>query len=342
VYHAIEVDADVRITYQTVVRAKRSQGSLHLLLDARTSVQKRALLEVMDQVRQGADHAARKKREALARKLSRRRANVLRWPRGLRRAGFALVRAEARLGTGLINAQRNLLRSAVEVPDALFSSALRVESQLGTHLGRRSLWEGIKDPSGLDAEQRSVVLVLTAALVLFGVLLLNSIFALAFPEYATTWRTLLIFAAHQFAGVFGFPLPVELDLITSAAQGLGAGLLAYAGLFAGKLLGVWVLYLLGDTLHGKLEHHTKGKPRAERMVDWLRSNAAKYGFLILLVDNAVPLMPDQVLLVFAVTGMRFRSWMWGIGLGTALKFTIILAGVFIVGPERIIHIFLPI
>lgn len=346
VYHAIEVDADIRITYQTIVSTKRqpptrgqAEGELHLTVDDRTSVQKRALLEMMDAARSRADQRARRSREALAVRLARGRRAVLAWPRSFAKLGFALLHLEATVGTGLLKTRRRVLRGLVEVPDALASGALRVESHLSTRLGRQGLWAGIKDPASLSTEQRSVTLFLTAVLLGLSVLLLNSFFALALPEFATAYRLVLIDATAQFISVFGFPLPVEVPLIQQTVEGMG--LLAFVGFMFGKMLGVWVLYLLGDSLHAKLEHHTKNSPRMQRGVTWLRANANRYGFPILFIDNAVPLMPDQVLLVFAVSGIKFRTWMWSIGLATALKFAVVIAGVYLIGPERIHHIFNP-
>jgi uncharacterized membrane protein YdjX (TVP38/TMEM64 family) len=342
VYHAIEVDADVRITYQTLVgvRSSRSRPAdepqHRIVADARVTVQKRALLEMMDAARARADQAARKSREAQARRLARRRGAVLRWPHWATPLGFGVIRAQARFGLGIIHAKRRARRGLVEVPDVLFSSALRVQYHVGDRLARQGLVAGLKDPTTLTTEQRSVLLFLTAFFAAASVLLLNSFFALATPEFAGTYRHMLTDAALQFVGLFGAPVLVEPLLVLST---LAVGpYLAFSAFFVGKMLGAWVLYLLGHSLHHHLEKKTSGK-RGRRMVDWLTRNANKYGFLILVLDNALPLAPDQLMLVFAVSGIRFRKWMLGIGVGTCVKFVALIVGVLVIGPERVEHFF---
>lgn len=347
VYHALEVDADLRITYQTAVSVRvpadaADSGQAQLIVDARTSVQKRALLELMDRVRRGADQAARRRRETLARRLARHRWEVLRWPHWATPLGFTVVRAEARVGGALLTTRRRVTRSLVEVPDAFISRALRVDAHLSTHIGRASLWDGIKHPQGLSAEQRSVVLFLTLATLGLGILVANSVFALGASGYADTWRDALQLFLLQIASLFGVPLPIEVPFMAALLfnDRLSAGgiALALGSVMAGKMVGAWILYLLGDGLLDHVRKHTKSA-RAKRMVDWLTRNADKHGFGILVADNAIPFMPDQLMLVLAVAGMRFRAWMWGIGIGTLIKFTGIIAAVYFIGPDRVTGFF---
>jgi membrane protein DedA with SNARE-associated domain len=345
VYHALEVDADLRISYQTIVSVRAShhgQGPRDLLVDARTSVQKRALLEVMDRARSNADKAAHRRRERLGRRLSRRRQAVLHWPHWAMPLGFGWVRVQAKLATAGINLSRNLTYAAVEIPDGLASRLLRVDAHLSSRMGRASLWDGIKNPQGLTAEQRSVVLFLTLASIAVGILVINSVFALGASRYADTWRDMLQLFLLQIAGLFGLPLPIEVPfmaaLLSNNEVSFASVALALGAVMAGKMVGAWILYLLGDGLLDHVRKHTKSE-RAKRMVGWLTGNADKHGFTILLADNAIPFMPDQLMLVLAVAGMRFRSWMWGIGIGTFLKFGGIVAAVYLIGPERVTHFF---
>ncbi|MCA1813731.1 MAG: VTT domain-containing protein [Halobacteriales archaeon] len=338
VYHAIEVDADVRITYQSVVTAKKSDdGTLKLLLDARTSVQKRALLEMMDQVRSSADSQARRSREGMARRMARRRAHVLHYPRTTRRIGFGLVKAEAKLGTGIINTRRKVLRGLVEIPDAIFSNVLRLDSHLSTRLGRRSLWEGIKSPDQLNADQRSVVLLMTVVLLGAAVLLLNSVIALALPGFSGEYRAALLNVGIQlFALNPVFSPPIELIVVNSTIENGAA--LTFTALLLGKVIGAWLLFLLGDTLRGIVEHHLGKTEKGKKRIAWLTKNTAKYGFVILFLDCLIPGMPDQILFVLAFTGVRFRSWMGGIAIGSAVKYLGIILAIYFIGPETVRHL----
>lgn len=346
VYHAIEVDESVRITYQTFVsvraeRRRKADDEPHhtLVVDSRTSVQRRALLEVMDGVRTSADQTARRRREATARRLARQRGSVILWNRILRPVGFALIRVEARISYGFINGRRDLQRALVEIPDAIVSSSLRVYSHLSTRTGRQGLFAGIRDPSTLNTEQRSVTLFLTTMLLAFLVLFLNSFFALAWPGASPVYRQLLFDAGLQFIGLFGLPIPIEAFFIPAVVD--RGAVLAVTGFFVGKVLGSWVMYLLGDSLRAHLKASGKGKEnsRVQRSLAWLERNASKYGFTVLVLDNAIPFAPDQVLLVFAVSGIKFRTWMWGIALGTLIKFAAIIYVIHVLGPETVEHFF---
>lgn len=339
VYHSIDVDQDVRITYQTSVsvRAPRRRGNVsdvahRVEVDDRVSVQKRALLDAMDQARAKADHAARRSREALARKLARQRGRVVRWPRWAAPLGLALIRARARAGHGRINTVRKVRRGFVEVPDVVLSSALRVHYNLSTPLGRQALRKGLRDPESMNQDQRSAMLVLTGAAVAVAVLLANSVVALGTPEHSAIYRHVLTNAALQFVGLLGAPIIIEPLFIFSLL--VFGSAVAFGSFFGGKMLGAWVLYLLGDSLHDHLKKSMKGE-RGQRLMAWMNRNANKWGFVILVLDNAMPLAPDQLMLALAVTGIRFRTWMIGIAVGTAIKFGALILGAHYMGHEAV-------
>lgn len=341
VYHAIEVDVDVRITYQTLVSVRNPHAAAdgkepRVVADSRVNVQKRALLEMMDRARANADHRAHTSREALARRLARKRARVMRWPRWATPLGFGLLHTRARLGASVIHARRRLNRGLVEIPDSVFSSALRVQYHVGDRLARQALVQGLKDPTHMTQEQRSVALFLTTFAVVGAVVLLNSFFALAWPEGAAVYRRMLTEATVQFLGLFGAPFPIEPMLVVDTIA-IGP-YLAFTGFFVGKMLAAWVLFLLGDSLHHHIKKKMKG-PRGQRVVEWLNRNCNRYGLPILILDNAPPLAPDQLMFVIAASGISFRTWMVGIAAGTVIKYVAVIAGVYIIGPERITHFF---
>jgi membrane protein YqaA with SNARE-associated domain len=275
-------------------------------------------------------------RAKLARRLAKRRARVVRWPGPLAKAGFAVVRAQARVGHGFINAKRRWRRGLVEVPDHLISTALRVHFNLSTPLGRQILLRGLKNPGSMTQDQRSAVVVLTLLATAVLVLVLNSIVALAIPEASRVYRQMLFDAGIQLVGLFGAPIPIEPFFVLTLLS-YGAAV-AFSGFFAGKMLGAWVLILLGDSLHDHLKKTMKGQ-RSKRMLAWLTTNANKYGFGILVLDNCIPFAPDQLMLVFAVAGMRTRDWLLGIALGTAIKFGAMILAVDYYGPELMLYFF---
>jgi membrane protein YqaA with SNARE-associated domain len=216
------------------------------------------------------------------------------------------------------------------VPDQAAAQVLRSEALLATRLGRRGFVEALKHPEQLTAEQKGVLLFLSLAGLAVLVLLLNSIIALALPELAPGYRALLGDALLQLGTLLGLPVAVEpAILVSTAAVGAVPTFLAF---FVAKMYGAWLMYLVGDALHGAVAR--RGGRWTQRLVDWLRRNADRYGLLVLVLDNALPLAPDQVMYVLAVSGMSFRRWMLGIAAGSAVRFGILIGGALLVGPER--------
>ena len=333
VYHGTEVDEDLRIVHHTLVWLENGQDLVHA--EARTHVQRRALLETMERVRSSADARRQRWERRTQRRLARRRVALARWPRPLALPADALLYAMARMSQAVNRSVHGGTRALVQVPDALVSGALRAEAHLLHPGGRRTLWQSLRDPDQLTAEEKGVVVFLSLVLLALGVLVLNSVMALVFPEHAPAYRALLTNAVVQFVSVFGVPIVMEpLLVLATLSQG---PVLAFTGFFVGKMLGVWVLYFLGDSAHDAFLR--RASPRSQRWMAWLQRNADKYGFPILFLDNALPLMPDQVLWVFAVSGMRFRTWMLAVALGTVVKFTAFIGGVYLLGPERIEQLF---
>lgn len=334
VYHQTETGGDVRVSHTTLVQVDREGGVETVRVDSLATVQRRAFLELMDRERAFSERLASRWRERLGRRLAAQRAAArrLRSPR-LSRVVSRIIRVEARAGNAVIGLVRRVLRGIVTAPDALVSSVIRARTHVGGREGRRSLRAGLTDPASLSAEQKGVLLFLTMSLALLVVLLGGSVFSLILPWWAGEYQRVVGDATAAFLGAVALPLPTEPFIIaTTLAEGPALGFL---GAFAGKMLGVYVLYLFGDALHDKVESATAGKPRMQRVVAWIRVNADRHGFLLLVLVNAVPLFPDLFLYAFALSGMGFRRYMAGIALGTAIKFGGIIAGVLLVGPERV-------
>jgi len=113
--------------------------------------------------------------------------------------------------------------------------------------------------------------------------------------------------------------------------------LAFAGFFLGKAMAVWILYLLGESLHDWFLRRAKGRTRG--VMDWLHRHADRHGVLALVAINAVPFAPEQLVLVLAVSGMRFRSWMAGNLIGSAIKIGGVVLLTLAIGPERVGDLF---
>ena len=334
-YHGTEIEGECRIYCTSLVEVTRPgpQGE-RIAVESRVTVQRRAFLELMDRERAFSDRLAARWREGLVRRLVAQRAAANRAGRPwLVRAAVRVIRVEARVGLGFIAGLRRLMRGAVQLPDALVSRLVQTHAQVGGRTARRSFLSGLRDPGSLSPEQKGVLLFLTLALAVSAVFLVGTFFALALPQWAGLYQRFVGDATAAFLSAVALPLPTEAFVIAST---LAMGpTLAFAGSFAGKMLGVLVLYLLGDSLFDKVAAATAGKPRMARMVAWLKGNADRHGFLLLVLINGVPFVPDVLLYAFALSGMDFRRYMAGIAVGTALKFGLLIAGVLLLGPERI-------
>jgi membrane protein DedA with SNARE-associated domain len=338
-YHGTELDAHLRLAHTTLVWVQRpgpgDEDGEVIHAEARLSVQQRSLHDTMVAVRRSAaERRARWDRRIEAR-LRRARQGMRDWPGPATILGDLLLKGGGAVARVLNRGAQRATCAAVEVPDRLVSATLRTEAMLLGPGGWRGVLRAVRHPEDLSPEEKGVVVFLTMATLLASVLLLNSIFVLAFPDQGHVYRSLLANAAVQFVNIFGVPLLIEpLLILATLTQG---PVLAFTGFFLGKMLAVWVLYFVGDAAHDAFLR--KASPRWKRLSAWLRRNANKYGFPILFLDNALPLMPDQVLWVFAVSGMRFKTWLLAVALGTILRFAVIIGGVYVVGPERIEQFF---
>lgn len=338
-YHGLEVDADTRIMYSTRVALDpgndlldESDNVIHI--DSRVSVQKRALLELMDRERAFMDRVSARWREAhIARMVRHRRAaNRLRYSWAID-AAVRVVRLEARAGLAFIRSARRTVRGVVQVPDFLITRSLRAYHHLAGPVGRRALVQGLRDPSKLSIEEKSVVLFLSSVLLVALVFILNTLFALLLPSLADAYRGVFADAAISLLSTLALPLAVE-PLIAFGVESRGP-VLAVLGFFLGKMIGVWLLYFLGDSLYDELQKTKAKRPRIGRAIEWVNRNADRYGFSALVLVNAIPLVPDVLLYAFAVAGMRFRPFVAGIAIGTAIKFAAVVVGVYVIGPDRV-------
>jgi uncharacterized membrane protein YdjX (TVP38/TMEM64 family) len=193
--------------------------------------------------------------------------------------------------------------------------------------------QGLRDPNRLTNEEKGVMLFLAAIGLTTAILLVTFALALFWREALPLYKEVLYNAGANVITAMGVPIPAEVLLILSVAS-LG-GFVAFTSSFAGRMVGVWLVYLLGDSLNHEIHKKTKNSPRMKRAVDWMNNNAEKRGFWILILINALPLIPDVLLYVFAVSGMKFRKYMGGIAVGTIIKFGATVAAVYWIGPDRV-------
>lgn len=341
-FHTTAEDDDVRISFTTIIHVSPGLDPVSTLddtihIDERVYVQRRALHEIIDKQRAFTDRLAIRQRERMRERTQRRRDLAARSPRPLRAPIRAYSRVEQKCTDVYIRSLRGTLRACVNVPDKVLGSIEGAGTRLGSKTGRRHMWAAMRDPSRATAHEKSVLLLLAAGILVVSILALNSLFALVLTGEAPIYTRLLADFSASLLGVLALPIPAE-PLLVAEAIAVGS-ILAFTGLFLGKIVGSWMLYLIGDSLNAALEKAGKKRKRIGAMLDWLKRNANRRGFLLLTVINAVPLMPDVLVYPFAVSGMRIRGFMGGIALGTVIKFVAILVALQYVGQDRVIAFF---
>lgn len=326
VYHGLEVDGEVRVAFATRLDVFPSNDPAApaedaVVVDERVSVHKRWILRSLEETRQRFRSAHTRWRRVAQRHAPEE-------GRPLRaRIADPFVRAVA-IPAAWIYA---MLLALTELPDRVLTAGLQMHAILRSHLGRRSVWESLWEPRALTVAQRTTTVGVVAVAMGLAVLVLNSIFALGFPEFAGVYRYSLGLALTMTAGVLFLPVVVEPMLIVST---LAVGPIpAITGMMIGKILGAWILYLVGVTLNETVRDWTSGRPKVKETVEWMTETADKYAFRLLTLGNLAPFVSGFFLYVYAVAGVRFRDWIAGVTLGTLARFVIIVALIYLLGPD---------
>lgn len=338
-YHGMEHTLDVRIAYNTVVtvHAGADLDSTHddvVRVEERLAVQRRALHELLDRERRFTERLTLRWRERHATRLAAHR----RAAAAVRLAWFAaflsrVVHVEARLGDSFISATRRLLRGLVVVPDKALTAVTGASLHLETRTGRRGVRYALFNPTLATSHEKGIAFLVALLGLVATVLFASNLFALALPGLATGYQRFMADFTASLLSVLALPIPQEILLVASTlAVGPVLGIL---GLLAGKIVGSWMLYLLGDTVSDALESKTATRPRLRRVTDAFRRNADRHGFWMLSIINAVPFVPDVLVYPFAVSGMRYRGYLGGILFGTLLKYVAIVAAIYVVGPDQV-------
>lgn len=339
-YHGTEESPDVRISYSTIVEVgvaydifSEAAEDAVVHVDERINVQRRLLQELIDRERVFSDRLAARSRSALGRTLVRQRVLANGLPTWAIPAAIRLIKLQARVGYPAINLMRSFLRALVHVPDLVLTRGQSAAMHMRTRLGRRNILSTMRDPSVATPQEKSVLLVVAGFGLAGLILLLNTVFALILVGQAVYYQRFVGDFLASLLSVLALPIPQEPLLIaTTLALGPLAG---FGGVFVGKLVGSWMLYLIGDTLHDAIAKKTDGRPRLSRWIAWMKENADRYGFWMLTAINAIPFVPDLLMYVFAVSGMNYRRYMAGIALGTAIKYGAILAALYLIGPDDV-------
>ncbi|GEM_PF-4360572 len=333
VYHHTDIDEDVRVTFSTIVSIDPGidlESTLDdvINVDVKITVQKRFMQELIDREKAFSDRLAAKLRNKLNTSLQRRREETHgsgTWAR----FKHLTIRVQAKVGMAGVRTLHKVMRGSVAIPDAIVQRSLSTGAALGGRTGRRVMKKGFRDPTRLTNEEKGVMLFLAAIGLTAGILVVTFGLAVIARDLLPTWVSALKNAGANVLTAMGVPIPAEVLLILSVVA--DGAILAFVAAFVGRMVGVWLVYLLGDSLNHEIHKKTKKSPRMKRAVDWMNRNAEKRGFWILVVINALPLIPDVLLYVFAVSGMKFRKYMGGIAVGTLIKFGVTVAMVLYVG-----------
>ena len=327
VYHHTDVGDDVRVTYSTLVSIDPGEDLDSTLddiinVDAKITVQKRFLQEIIDREKAFSDRLANRLRNKLNASLQRRREGA-KGAGAWNRFTHITIKVQAKLGMAGVRTLHKVLRGSVAIPDAIVTRSISTGAALGHRRGRKVMKQGLRDPTRLTNEEKGVMLFLATigivATIALGFIVFGVLDAKAHTGLLAPWITALQNAGFNTLTMLGVPIPAEALLIVSMLT--DGFLLAILAALVGRLIGVWLVYLLGDSLNHEIQKKTKKSPRMKKAVDWLNRNAEKRGFALLVILNALPLIPDLVFYVFAVSGMKFRRYMGGMTLGTIIKFS---------------------
>jgi len=336
-FHGTDDTGDVRVGFTTIIRVdpgldRHSTRDDVVHVEERLYVQRRFLQRMIDREKAFSDRLAMRSRSRLAHALlaQRRYVNTVRvaWIATLL---LWLIRVQAKAGHAAIRGMRTALRGAVALPELVLTHTENLSIHLASKTGRRTIRHALADPRNATPYEKTAVLVVLSFALVGLVLLLNSIFALTPPGWTRAYKTILADFTTSLLSTIALPLPAEPLLIRHTID--FGPVLAITGLFLGKMVGSWMLYLVGDSLNDGIQKKTAKSPRMKRIVEWMQRNADQYGFWILIPLNAIPFVPDLLVYVFAVSGMRFRSFMAGIGVGTMIKLVGIVIAVYAIGPD---------
>lgn len=345
-WHGSDDSGDVRISFTTIVRVdsgvdKESVWDDIIHVEERTNVQRRLLQEMIDRERHFTDRVCLRMRSRLAQSMvdQRRRANDIETP-WVATMVLGWIRFQAKAGTLTIKVFRGFMRALVAVPDAILTQTERASIHLASKSGRRWLKRAIRDPAAATPQEKAGVLVWLIVATTVWVLLAAVLFATFLSAYDDYFKGVFKDFLFAIGNAVGIPLPpaetfyIQSTIDYSAILGLtGAFVLAGLGLLIGKTLGSWMIYLMGDSLYDTL--NKKSGPKIKKALAWLQRSAAKSGFAWVAMLCAVPALPDPLIIPFAVSGMKFRSYMIAVVFGTIVKFAILAGLILWIGPDRV-------
>lgn len=346
-FHGSDDSGDVRLSFGTLVRVDPGMSKDSALddiihVEERLYVQRRLLQEFIDRERNFTDKVALRMRSRLAHSMVKQRRYANRVEQAwMASALIGWIRFQARAGNASIRGFRAFMRGLVALPDAILTQTERASVHLASKSGRRWLKRAIRDPTAATPQEKAGVLVWLAFATTAWVLVIAALFATVLSRWDAFFQAELGDFFLALGNAVGVPLPPSetayVARLIEMAEIFGrlapAILIAAVGVMAGKILGSWMLYLMGDSLFDGL--NKKSGPKLKRALHALQRSATKRGFLYVTIISAIPAAPDPLIIPFAVSGMKFRSYMWAIAFGTILKFAILAGLIVWIGADRV-------
>lgn len=236
----------------------------------------------------------------------------------------------------------------VELPDHAMERAIMAGRYLSHGIGRKELRRGLRQPRALTVEGKSVLLLLLLSTVFASLLWVHLVVTLAAPGIATEWRSqFFLFNYGLISSISPLPLPFEPLLVpyaldaprTFVAAAPILGLILF-NVFLSRALGAYLLFFLGDEANEKMEAMGRKRPWVGKAVKGLERFAQRFGFTAAVVLIAIPITPDNlVMYVLGSAKMSMRRFMWGVLIGTVLRYGIVLGTVWYFGEaaEKLLH-----
>lgn len=300
----------------------------HLEVEELVSVRPRLMLRVLRR------HNAKERKsrvEALHRINKRATERILRAAEvgGVRgRMHRAIGRFERKHGHKVLTFPAALARWLVELPDHFYERVTVAARYVGHGMGRKELRRGIKEPRVLTVEGKSVLLLFLTTALVGAVMGAHTLLTLAAPSLAGPWRTQLSLFTFSLLGTVALPIPVELSVVPFAHFGsplaIAVASLAVASVVAGRTVGAYLIFFVGEELNEKLDETGRKRPWLGKGMRAIEAFARRFGFAAVTLFMAIPFFPELVLYLFGSARMPMRTYIWGVVVGSTLRFAIIM------------------
>jgi hypothetical protein len=204
-----------------------------------------------------------------------------------------------RMGDRMVRANNDVVSSITGFPSQMAEN-WRVLFNPGQ---RRLLARAMVDNSLLTAQRRKTLF----SILLWGTLLVYAMVGIAIGftnrealgAYQSGWS--LFF--YSLATSMFLPTPFEI-LLLNAAETIGVALTVFIAAM-GKVVGSWLVLLMGDKAHEGLANLTEKNVAIRKIMNAMEAFARKFGYVAIFIIFAIPFMTDTApLFVLAVLNMR--------------------------------------